>query len=329
MITNRRGYHTSRFINLWPYLGLGSVFFILVALFISPVFSKTLLNGIKVVEVEESVVLKKLTLIPAPFGALRVNANAILPDNHWVVYDISLVDEQGNILVSAVKEAWQESGVWREGGESGTWSERDLKASLDIKGQEKQKVKLVLTVLGFGKGNTELDNSVPFDVVVKNGVIDTRPLWPGFIGSSVLGFLSLIAIPPSGRKVINKTVLDSDPTGRGTVGGKNNLVRVDVDVEADETAPDCLTIKLTINDAYGEQIYQTYREIAMYSIIKDGRKTGAKGGYFQGFFIIEPEGSYGFHVDVTPDASVDRTTLKVQNGTRTREAVLVTHLTVN
>ena len=325
MITNRRGYQTSRFINLWAYLGLGSGFFVLVALIISPFFSQTLFNEAKRVKVEDSVVLTEFTLTPRPVGALRVNANAILPNNHWVVYEITLVDEQGNILVSAVKEAWRESGVWREGGESGTWSERDLKASLDIKGQEKRKVKLLLTVLGFGTGNTELTDVVSFEVEVKNGAIDIRHLWPGLIGSSVLGILGVIAIPSSGKRVITKTVLDSDPTDRGKVGGKDKLVRVNVDVKADETAPPFLTVQLMINDAYGEQIYRTSERTTMNSTSKDGEKTGAKG-YFQSFFTIETEDSYGFHVEVIPDASVDQTTLKVQNGTRTRQAVLVTHL---
>ena len=34
-----------------------------------------------------------------------------------------MVAADGTVLLELVKEAWAESGVWQEGGESGTWSE--------------------------------------------------------------------------------------------------------------------------------------------------------------------------------------------------------------
>ncbi|MGK7945918.1 MAG: hypothetical protein AB4058_15755 [Microcystaceae cyanobacterium] len=58
----------------------------------------------------------------------------------------------------------------------------------------------------------------------------------------------------------------------------------------------------------------------------EGEITGAKG-HFQKFFILEPQASYGFHVEVKPDRSVDLTTLKVQEGTRTRQSVPIIHIT--
>ncbi|MGK7933271.1 MAG: hypothetical protein AB4041_17825 [Microcystaceae cyanobacterium] len=203
MINNRRAYRRNRSTSTWAYLGLLGSFAPLAALITAPFFSQTLLDKGTSVKVENTAVVTEFMLEPRPIGALRVNADAVIPTNHWVVFEIKLVDEQGNILVSVIKEAWEESGIWQEGGESGAWREQDLKAGLDIKGKEEQKVKLLLTVLSYGTGNTELEALVSFDVQVKNGAIDTRHLWPAFIISSLLAILGLVAVPLSVQRFFN------------------------------------------------------------------------------------------------------------------------------
>ncbi|NEQ14470.1 MAG: hypothetical protein F6K44_11625, partial [Moorea sp. SIO3E2] len=54
----------------------------------------------------------------------------------------------------------------------------------------------------------------------------------------------------------------------------------------------------------------------------NGKIKGATGK-LQTFFLLESRSSYGFYVEVCPDASVDRTTLRVIDGNRTFTSVEV------
>jgi hypothetical protein len=229
---------TGRFVEPWSYVALGSSILVFLALMVAPFFEKTLVYKNVTVREGEPLKLKELQLNPQPMGALRVDVNALIPSNKWVTYEIQLLDKQGKVIASGLKEAWKESGVWNEDGESGTWSEEDVTGGLDIRAKKNEQVSIALAVLGYGNTNgQELDEAVPFTVSVKNGVIDTRHLFPGLFWSSVLYMMALIATRHTGKKAIVTKINDSDPSGRETVGGANRLVRVNVDVESDETSP--------------------------------------------------------------------------------------------
>ena len=318
-------YYTYRFLERWPYIGLASSMLALLALIIAPLFARTLLNETAMANVGEPVTVAEFTLKPQMIGALRVDVIAFIQTNQWVTYEIQLLDRQGKLMASAIKEAWKESGTWREGGESGTWSEQDLQGGLDVRVKEEEKVTLILNVLGYGTGKTDIDSSVPFQVKVKNGAVDTRHLWSGFWGSLALGLMALMAVPQIGKKAMTKKINDSDPTVRGTVGGVDKLVRVNVDVESDETSPGQLQVQLFINNSYGEQIYATSETMKLNFKSEDG-KIEAASGSIQKFFLLDVQDCYGFHVKVFPDAPIDRTTLKVRDGVRTRTGVDVIHI---
>ena len=62
--------------------------------------------------------------------------------------------------------------------------------------------------------------------------------------------MTAIATPATGKKVISKTINDSDPSERATLGGADKLVRVKIDVESDETTPYTMKARLVVNNSY-------------------------------------------------------------------------------
>ena len=317
---------TSRFIDPWSYVALGATGLIFLALVAATFFQKTLLSKTITVSEEEPVLLQPLQLKRQLIGALRIDVAATIATNQWVTYEIQVLDPQGQVIASVIKQAWSESGTWYEDGESGTWYEDDLVGGIDIRAKKQEQVTIALAVLEYGDSSgRELDSSVPFQVTVQNGVVDKRYLWAGLVGATSLAVLACIATPISGKKAIAKSICDSDPSDRATVGGANQLVRVKVNVESDTNSPRQLEFRLFINDAYGEQIYARSFPIKLSFKKNEGKVTGATG-QLQTFFILEPRSSYGFHVEVVPDAPVDRTTLTIRDGSRTLQSVDVAHI---
>ncbi|MDJ0798167.1 MAG: hypothetical protein QNJ51_15330 [Calothrix sp. MO_167.B12] len=316
---------SSRFIEPWPYVALGASALVFFALIVAPFFKRTLVSKNIVASVGQPVKLKEFTLKPQPIGALRVDAEARIRTNQWVTYEIQLLDEQGKLIASGVKQGWKESGRWYEDGESGSWSDQDLKGGLDIRAKKEEKVTLALNVLGYGAGRRDINLPVSFKVKVENGVVDTRHLSPGFFGSLALGIMSWLAVPQIGKKVITERLNDSDPSARATVGGANKLVRVNVNVKSDETSPRELEVRLFINNSYGEQIYAGSDCIKLNFNTEDGKVEGASGK-LQKFFLFDTQDSYGFQVEVLPDAPIDQTDLLVKDGARTRTSVDVVHI---
>ena len=304
-------------------------------------------RNVRVAE-QEVVKIEALKLEPQLVGALRIDAKASIPNNHGLVYEIQLLDKQGKLIASATKNAWRESGIWYEDGESGTWNEDDLDAGLDVRAKKGEEVTVAISVLEYenlsgGKARSlttfsvddvignqannpnSTTNSVNFDVKITNGVVDGRHLWPGLFGTSALAIMTFIAAPRSGKKVISKTINDSDPSERATLGGANKLVRVRINVTSDETSPPSMQARLVINDSYGEQVYSKTIPLNLTFHREEG-KLEKVTGFAQQFFVLETQDSYGFHVEVTPDAPVDETTLTVLDGSHTRIPVEAVHI---
>jgi hypothetical protein len=317
---------TGRFVDPWSYIALGAAGLVLLALMGSQFFYKRVTSETVYVEPEESVELESIQLEPRLIGALRIDVEAWLSTNTWVIYEIQILDQNGEVIASAMNEAWSESGTWQEDGESGTWYESDLQGGLDVQAKKNEKITVAIAVLEYGNtSGQELEQSVGFKVTVENGVVDTRYLWSGLIGSTILGIIAIIATPFSGKVAIAKTIMDSDPSGRATVGGADQLVRVKIHLRSDETSPRYLNARLVINDAYGEQVYARALPMGLSFKEEDGKVESATG-QVQCFFTLDPRSSYGFQVDVKPDAPVDQTTLTVRDRNHTLVPVEVVHI---
>ncbi|MDX2217304.1 MAG: hypothetical protein SFY66_28815 [Oculatellaceae cyanobacterium bins.114] len=318
---------THRFIDRWYYITGAIALVVFVTLIGSAFLGKLVVYTQVQVEEGEPEELPPIQIQPESMGALRVDVRAIIAQNRWVTYEIQLQDQQDQIIASAIKDAWAESGTWYEEGESGTWQEQDLLSGLDIKATQPELLTISIDVLGYATSTgEELDEPVTFEVQVRNGVVDTRYLWAGFLGTVGMTLLAVISIPSIGDRVISKWIGDSDVGDRALMGGSDRLVRVVVKIKSDETSPQQLTVKLLIKDADGEQIYaRDYPVKLHFSRSKQREVTGATASLCQ-FFILEPRSSYGFYVEVVPDAPVDSTHLIVRDRAKTLTGVDVIHL---
>ncbi len=312
---------TGRFIEWWAHLALGTWLLTLLMLIFSPFFQSTLLSQNVTVSDDEPVKLQPVKLRANSLGALRVDAEALIRTNEWVTFEIQLLDKAGKIIVSGIKEGWNETGTWNEEGESGDWAESDTLGGLDVRGKQDEDLTVAIALLEYGTvAGKELDRPVNFQVNVKSGVMDGGYLWLGTIGSFVLAIITMLAVGKAGKKVISEKIDDSDLTGRATLGGVDNLVRLKVEVEADETTPEQLELCFFINNEYGEQIYAE-SAIVNVSVEKDDGKFKKATAQLEKYFILAQRGSYGFHVEVSPDQPIDKTRLIVRDKARTLFAV--------
>ncbi len=310
--------NTSRFIDRWAYVPIAIAPFLLFLSIFGSALGKTIIKEKVKVSAEKPASVGTIELKPRDLGALRIDAKAFFPDNHWVVYEIQLVDAEGEIVASAIDEAWRESGRWREGGESGSWSESELAAGLDLRSKQAEKLTVVIEVLESGTSSGQPANlMVNFDLKVKKGAIKRSHLLSGFFFTGILGILSLIATGISGQQAIFKKINDSDPRERATVGGENNLVKVSINSVLDETTPRQAKIDLYINNVYGERIYQESRTVPVrISKDEDGEITKAQAKS-ESLFVLKKRDSYGFAVKVEPDNPVEWTSLTVRDGSKT------------
>ena len=254
---------------------------------------------------------------------------AHVASDRWITYEVQLRARDGDILASAIKKGWHETGIWREGGESGMWEEKDLRGGFDIKLTQQQEMRLAIAVLDYTDTTGEpVEEKARFDVTVRNGVIDTRYLWAGLAGTAALGVLAAIALNFTGKRIINASANDSDVSARGVVGGRKSLVKVKVVVLADENAPGVLQVHLNIRDRNGELVQQERLSVLLRWLREDGEIQGGRG-IARYFVLLEPRDSYGFYVETVPDGPVDRVTLFVDDGVRTLTPIEVHHLTTS
>ncbi|NJN62175.1 MAG: hypothetical protein HC795_12145 [Coleofasciculaceae cyanobacterium RL_1_1] len=318
-------YSTRKFIEPAIFLRWFTFGLISVALVASWFMGQTQIRKTVAVEsdAEDYTEVGPLTLNPRAIGATRIKAVANIPSNHWVTYELILLDSQGNIVTSAMKEAWSESGTWNEDGESGTWSETDLDAGLDVKVQASETLTLAVSVLDYtATSGQEITTPVPIEVTAHTGIVYQTPLWWGWIVTAVLTWMSGYMIQTgSGRKAIFKTIPDSDVGARGTLGGSLSLVHLWLEITSDETTPPTLKPKLWIRNADGEDIFRYTYTVTPRSAGEDVRKSELNV-----YFRLREKGSYGFYVEVMPDASVDRTTITVFDGAKTAGRVEVTDI---
>ncbi|MGF1536899.1 MAG: hypothetical protein ACFB4J_10515 [Elainellaceae cyanobacterium] len=263
----------------------------------------------------------------SPIGAMRIDASALLPANSWVTYELSVLDEQGNVLASSLKPAWREDGIWQEDGESGTWSEEDVDGRFDIRRATiDSPVSIAVTTLEQGTvGGQPLTQPVTYRVQVWNGAIDRRFLWSGLFGVGLLTWIATKAVSLTGKVALSKHAGDSDVVGRANVGGPDTLIRAVIKVKSDHTSPQFLNAYFTLRNSQGEAVYKQQIPINL-TLKKEKGRIDSAWGQCALNFVLEPEASYGFCVTIRPDMPVDQTSLKVTQNARCASALDVVHL---
>lgn len=315
-----------RFVDPWPTVTGGIAAVMLLALLSSAFMGKLVTSTTLNVEPEDTEELPPVQVQKTAIGALRIDAEARIPQNRWVTFEIQVLDSQDKVLASAIKQAWHEAGTWSEEGETGTWEESDLNSGVDIRPQQAEPLTLAINVLEYtDTAGQEINEPVPIRVMVRNGVVDNRYLWAGFIGTTLLALFSRLAVPSTGTRVIDKTMPDSDIGDRMVMGGSDRLLRVTLDIESDETSPSSLQANVYIKDSQGEQIYANSHRVGLNYKREDGKIEGANGSLTL-FFLLEPRRSYGIYVEVSPDGPVDKTQLVVLEGAKTLGRADIIHI---
>ncbi|MEO0802048.1 MAG: hypothetical protein AAFY57_07215 [Cyanobacteria bacterium J06642_2] len=312
-------YETKQFIEPAPYVAFGAVGLVAIALVIAPLFSRNLLRERIQVPPGETVKLSAIQPRASWIGALQIDVRATVSPNSWAEFEVQVFDLNNNLLASAVKQAWQESGTWYEDGESGTWSESDLRGQLDIRRQDlTEPIEIAVSALeqGTTAGQT-LSTPIQFDVSVWDGSIDRRFLWSGLLVGLLLSGFTWMTVRTSGQMILSKRIGDSDVGGRARLGGANTLVRVAIKVDSDETSPTSLRAELAIKDGRGNLVYEAQIPMPLKFHNDDDGRVDHATGQCHVDMVLEQEDSYGFYVEVVPDAPVDRTTLQVIQGVRT------------
>jgi hypothetical protein len=308
---------TGKFIDWWVHVAFGAFLLSFLTLIASPFFQRILLYKTVTATDDEIVKLEPVQFSTNSIGAMSIDAEAQIAANEWVTFEIQLLDQSGKIVAAGIKEGWRETGSWYEDGESGTYDESDTLGGMDVKAKKDEKLTVAIALLEYGTvQGTDIDKPVSFQVTVKSGVMDVGYFWFGTIGSFLLWLSTMIAAKKSGKKVINEKINDSDPTGRAIVGGENKLVRLKVEIEADETSPNQLEVCLFVNDAYGEQIFAE-SVLVNVNVQKENGKFQKATAKLNRYFVFPQAASYGFHVEVHPDEPIDRTKLIVKDGAKT------------
>jgi hypothetical protein len=104
-------FKTTRFLDFWAYLPAGVTCFLFLFLVFSPFLTKTLVSKTVKVSEEEPFQVATVELKPKELGTLRIDVRSFFPDNHWLVYEIQLVDKKGQLIAEAIDESWRESGT--------------------------------------------------------------------------------------------------------------------------------------------------------------------------------------------------------------------------
>lgn len=183
---------TRRFMNIWVYVALSSVGMIMLAGMASIFFVKPLASKALQAREDEPARLQPISIKPQAIGALRVDVTARIPANRWLTYEVQIRDQQDKILAAGLKNAWHETGVWREEGQTGTWQEDDLDAGLDVSTMKAEPITVMVEVLDYVTTSSQpINEPVTFRIKVNQGIIDTRYLWPGFFGGAADGRFDL------------------------------------------------------------------------------------------------------------------------------------------
>ncbi|WP_159790583.1 hypothetical protein [Sodalinema gerasimenkoae] len=201
--------------------------------------------------------------------------------------------------------------------------------ALDVRaGQEPETITLAINILDYTdtSGQPVEDESVRFMIRVWDGVIDTRYLLPGVIGTGGLACLCFLSAEHSNQRAIRNMIYDSDIGGRAIIGGDNNLVCCTLKIVADETSPRFLNVNLWLSDGYGENLYHQVTPVHL-KFHKDADGELYKTtGIFKQYFLLKKRGSYGVYIEVTPDEPVDITILTIREKMRTLGGVSVVEI---
>ncbi len=305
----------------WSWLAPALV---LTTMCVAPSAERTIHEETVTVPEEEAHTSAPFTLPSRAWGGVRLTADAQIDWNRWAGLQVSLIDAAGESLLDVVKEAWAETGTWREGGESGTWAESDRALEWHLRIARGEPVRLRLTVLETGAADgSPLTFSVPVRLRVTSGVVDMRLLGAALFLSTAFAVLATYAAGHGGRPVIVTRRTDSEVKGRAAMGGAGRLVAISVAGEVDEHAPAQVQVTIVVRAEDRRKVYEV-TEAAPVTFHKDDHGTIEDGRFSVRLNLELPEAAiYGVDVEVSPHGPMENLKLLVRDGATTRGPVEV------
>jgi hypothetical protein len=330
------GRETKAFVDRWAKASLAAPVLAVVVFFIGAGAHRVILSEAFSLAADQEATTPEVTLPRSAIGGVRIAATAQLPNNRWAAYQVTVLAPDGTVLLELVKEAWAESGTWREDGESGTWSESDRDMLWDFRVRDHERVRFEVSVLDQGSSSDEwrsndADTStdggepgfqVPIRLTVHTGVTDGRFIALAFLFSIGFSVLAYYLAGHGGRPVIVATNDDSEVKGRAQMGGPGRLVAVAIAGRVDETAPLSMQVNVNLRDERGATHYLGTDFASVRFRTDEGRIEDGRFSLHL-YFELPRAASWGIFVEAIPDAPMEHLKLVVRDRATTRGAVKI------
>ncbi len=252
--------------------------------------------------------LHKIELVPV--GGVGLNESI----------DVSAALTQGDkVLFEVADSYWHQRGVWREGGETGTWEEQNAKTEFEFRVPESGVYDLEITLDGTSRGGASISADVKWS---KPWVLS---FWPLGLGGLFLFGLSGFTAMRAGR-TFARSLMSLGPGSKISVNGNvftvtdrmehwESLERVGVDFRTRDTMGVERWISISswwqenpMDDDHGVTLWQIFMEVPL----KDDEKTllqhsepGGPGIQIQGRrFLVDSENSGGGSLVTARDGDV-------------------------
>ncbi|MDM7952845.1 MAG: hypothetical protein QUV07_06485 [Cyanobium sp. CZS 25K] len=224
-------------------------------------------------------------VLSAPFelkdgwlGSPRLALTAEIPANSSIELDVTLLDGTGRTVLDLTKDGWRASGTWAEGGESGTWEERDAGLALALRPGRTGRFQLAVQLQDL---LDEAGRPLPHPVVVRGSLHNHSVDTPMLLFTAVLTLavvqVLLMASYGIGRGRWVSRCGEGTAAIRCEVGGPG-VLRVDVlarwELPHDNpplgTPPVTAAIVLAVSDAQGRPRLRHRQMVAVVHSSSDG-----------------------------------------------------------
>jgi hypothetical protein len=322
---------TGRYIDLALYTCVIAFVVVVLGVLGGGLLEQEYLSQVAAVRSGESVNLAPIQFQRLSYGALRLEVVALIEANRWITYEVELRDRQDQVLFSAIKPGWRESGTWREEGESGTWDEADLDAVLELKVTETEPITIRLNLLDYTTTNgTDINEPATLKVTLRRG-LDSGMLWWGLLGTGIILVGAFWWGPFGGDRLIHSlSNQDSELVLQALLARGRPLLRLTITLTSTHQSQFHRTLRVRIRSLDGTHTFYTNRhELNLSSNIKrneDGEVTQARA--VQHTFLISPQAMEVALIVEVPDLTLkDRVSVTLEQGVHTRWTVPVQVLT--
>ena len=252
----------------WPLLSLGLPLLPLVVL---------LLSSLVPPQRQMLSLISDLPTTSRPFqldggwiGSPRIDLRAELPKDTTVVFQAELLGPGEEVLLDLSKEGWRETGTWREGGESGTYDERDAAVDLTLRPRNSGPHRLRLTLEELlDRSGRPLVAPLRVWMTVRNHSVDAPLL---LFTTAVSGLMVMIlwrSVYDDCRRRVVRRVEDSEAATRLWAGG-DGLLRLQLVARYEgitdhgtSIAERQVRLKVEISDGHGRPRLRWSQEVPL------------------------------------------------------------------